>query len=203
MPRTLSVPTSGVAQVGEAVNVSSVAVQEYAGVIPAATSAVDGSVTSSKDSNTGVPTTTRPPAALVANVPVGATSAITARVVVVAVSPLSSVTVRVTVYSPLSEYVCVVTAPLALAPSPKFHAWVRGLPFGSDDALPSKSIALPSPPAYGPPAAATGGSFGLVCVIARYALIRPKPNSLSRPRGPRSSDVVSRRASTSFAFVMP
>jgi hypothetical protein len=121
-PRTLSVPTFAVAQVGDGVNVSPIAAQEYASAIPAATSSGDGSATSAKDIVTGVPTATRPPGALVANVPVGATLAISARVVAVAVSPLSSVTVRVTVYSPSSAYVCVGAATLAVAPSPKSHA---------------------------------------------------------------------------------
>ena len=45
------------------------------------------------------------------------------------VKPQPSVAVNVTVYAPVCEYKCVTVKPVPVAPSPKFHAYVNGVPF--------------------------------------------------------------------------
>src|SRR5439155_20937202 len=51
-------------------------------------------------------------------------------------------------------------------PSPKFHAKVRGPPFGSNDPLTFNSIGTFTKPWYGPPASATGSLHtGLTVIV--------------------------------------
>ena len=47
--------------------------------------------------------------------------------------------------------------PVPVAPSPKLQAYVMASPSGSEEALPSRLMAVPSLPEYGPPATAVGG----------------------------------------------
>ena len=61
---------------------------------------------------------------------------IVATAVSVAVAPLLSVTVNVTVYTPDDAYECDADTPVAVAPSPKFHAYEAIVPSASVEAAP-------------------------------------------------------------------
>src|SRR5215208_7318868 len=90
-----------------------------------------------------------------------------------AVAPDASLTVSVTAYTPSSRYTLLGLAAEEVVPSPKFQLYDRVWPFGSLDPRLENATAAPSLPAYGPFAAATGGSFETVTVTLLDVPVAP------------------------------
>ena len=76
-------------------------------------------------------------------------------------------------------YLYCTLAPAAVPPSPKLQANVSDSPSGSRDLEPSNVIASRTVPAYGPPAFATGGLFGLGCTTTVRSAVEESVPSLA------------------------
>src|SRR5262249_54551625 len=97
---------------------------------------------------------------------VGGTLLMFAVVLLLLLRPSASVTVSVTLYVPLSAYVCEgLSVPEPVVPSPKFHRYVYGVTPPSTE--PAKVTAAPSFPLWPGPALATGAGPAGTAAMSR------------------------------------